>query len=226
MSRSALPNLAGRPFVNNQPVLRASIFLWIAALLLALLAAGLYWSYFSTREDRQTRIAQLERQIAEERTHISNLQDRLAAIDLENQNEAVDFLNERIRERTFGWSVLFDRLAGLQPDNVRVVSLSPRIPQQLRQTRRRRGRSRDAAGEADSAANKVPLQIQAIGRAPGSLEEMVDALFADAAFENPNPLQEARQGNQINFSLSVVYLPQVAAAEAEEALAAAAGGAP
>ncbi|MEM7049415.1 MAG: hypothetical protein AAF604_07135 [Acidobacteriota bacterium] len=203
-----MPNLAREPFVNARPVVRITSILWVLGVSLALLAAGLYWSYFSGREDQRERLIELEAQIDQEKERIAALQEELGLVDLENQNESIDYLNERISERTFGWSLLFDRLSDILPADVRLLSLNPAVERQQRRSNRRRQPARDS--------EKVVLRIQAIGRSDGAMEQLIDRLFSDLAFENPNPYSESRDAGQSYFSLDVVYLPRVAAEQLEQ----------
>jgi Tfp pilus assembly protein PilN len=197
-------NLASRPFVNARPVTRVTAALWALGALFALAAGWSFWRYFTGREDQRHELAGIEAAMERERAAIADLRSELAGMPLANQNERVLFLNQRIAERAFSWSLLFDRLAGILPGDVRLLSLAPRVD--FGADERRRG-----AAEAGAPGERVLLQVEAVARRPEAILELLDALFASAAFERPNLSRENREGGETRFSLTVVYLPGAAA---------------
>jgi Tfp pilus assembly protein PilN len=193
-------NLARRPFVNERPVRRAALLLLVGGLVLAAANGWLYTRYFIQRGANEGELVRLGEQIEHEERQVAELSRRLAAADLTQQNELVTFLNQRIAERTFGWSVLFDRLEDLLPEDVRLVSLSPRDA----------GGRRAAAAAGDERL--FNLGIAGVARRPEAVLELIDALFADAAFRDPDLHQENLRQETIGFTLDVMYLPKVAEA--------------
>jgi len=202
---SVLPNLARRPFVNARPVARIALLLAAAGALLLVLNLALYVGYSRTRRANTTHLVEVEQRIAAEAARVQAASAALTAADLGRQNALVDYLNHRIEERTFAWSVLFDRLATLLPGEVRLVNLAPRFVD--RDDDGRRAGSRRGGTEPEG---RVGLSMQGSARDGDAILRLVDALFADPAFEDPNLNQEARQQGEISFTLSVTYLPQVA----------------
>lgn len=201
-------NLARRPFVNDRPVRRAALLLLVAGLVLAAANGWFYTRYFIQRGANEGELVRLGEQIESEERQVAALSRRLAVADISQQNELVTFLNQRIAERTFGWSVLFDRLEDLLPEDVRLVSLSPRDASE-------QPAPGDPVGE-----QRFNLAIVAVSRQPEAVLELIDALFADPAFRDPDLHQENFREATITFTLDVVYLPQVAGALAsDEALA-------
>lgn len=205
MASNGTINLSSRPFVNARPVVRTTVLLWLVGALLLAWAGWRYFGYYAGRADQRDEIARIERQMVDERRTIAALQTQLAGLAPQDQNERVAFLNRRIAERTFSWSLLFDRLAGILPDDVRLITLAPQFsPDEPRSTRSRTVRP---AGEEASGETRVRLGIQGAAKSSGDLLALIDALFADPAFDRPNPHQETRQGGESLFSLSVDYLP-------------------
>ena len=198
-------NLASRPFVNARPVARVTAALWALGALLALAAGWSFWSYFAGREDQRQELASIEAAMEREREAIDGLSRELAAIPLDNQNQRVRFLNQRIAERAFSWSLLFDHLAEILPADVRLLSLAPRVGFG--------GDGRRGAELDGAAGDRVLLQVQAVARRPEAILELLDALFDSDAFERPNLAQESREGAETRFTLSVIYLPAAAAAD-------------
>lgn len=208
-------NLAARPFVNARPVVRVAIALWVLGALLAAAAGWSFWGYYSGRADLRRELAEIEASRQSERAVIASLRGELAGVALDNQNQRVRFLNQRIAERTFSWSLLFDRLAEILPADVRLLSLTPRVDFDPPESRRRSRR----VGEEDAAAGElVRLQIQAVSRRDEAILELLDAMFASPHFERPNLHQETRQGGaEVRFTLEVGYLPESPAGTPVEA---------
>jgi Tfp pilus assembly protein PilN len=201
------PNLARRPFVNRRPVQRTALILAIAGGLLLLVNLWLYVGYARTRSSNATQLNEIEARITQENENLVAADRTLASADLRLQNELVWFLNQRIDERSFGWSVLFDRLAGLLPADVRLNSLSPQFSRDEAR-REARGGNFESDGE-----HMVLLGIQGTARDGDAVLELVDALFADPAFRDPNLSQENQTSRgEISFSLSTLYLPHTAEA--------------
>jgi Tfp pilus assembly protein PilN len=204
MSRGAL-NLARRPFVNQRPVQRVSILLWVLAGLFLALNVFLYWSFLAGQEAKQGRLNETLAAIEEEEASIREIRGRLAGFDLEQQNELVSFLNLKIGERTFGWSRLFDHLAEVLPWQVRLLSLTPEplVPERRSGTVRRRDQ-----GPEDG---RVLLTLVGQAQTDEALLELVDALFASPAFLHPNLSRESLDAqNLARFNLQVFYLPRSA----------------
>lgn len=194
-------NLARRPFVNTRPVVRLTVLLWGVGGLLLLANGVLYWGTLSGMEEKSARLTKIRQQIQQEAERIAGLEEELARFDLEQLNQQVAFLNRKILERTFSWSLLFDRLAGVMPNDVRLTSLSPR-PLDERRSRQRRG---VLTSETD---DKVILRMVGAAKGGEALLQFVDALFRHPSFESPNLGQEARdQQGVIRFNMEVVYHP-------------------
>lgn len=201
-------NLSRRPFLNTRPVTRVSLLLWALGALLLFGNVTLFWSYLSGSTDKREELARMEEQVERERESVNRLQARLAGLDLEQQNDQVQFLNRKIAERTFSWSLLFDRLAETMPDNVRLNQLRPgAIAEGVPQRSRRRTGS---GSSAPLASDRVPLVIAAEAKTDEEILQFVDNLFAHPFFDNPNLLQESRsdEGDRVQFSLHVTYLPR------------------
>lgn len=205
----ALLNLSTRPFVNLRPVVRLSAVLWVLG---ALLLAGnlwLYWDFLVGRGDVDARRREAGEAIAVERRRIEALSSQLAGFELAAQNEQVRYLNQRIEQRRFSWSRLFDEIAGLLPDDVRLTSLQP-TAEDGGSGRLGRSRSRARVESGAVSEGQVLLKIEGHARADEAILAFVDALFADEDFEGPNLLQQTRdRGGPIRFDLEVFYQPRM-----------------
>src|SRR5262245_61979464 len=94
-------NLARRPLLNSRPVLRVALLLWALVLVLLLANLALFRSYLSSSADKRAQLARGEEEVQRQQRLTQQLQSRLDSIDLARQNERVDFLNEKIQQRTF-----------------------------------------------------------------------------------------------------------------------------
>lgn len=198
-------NLARRPFVNQRPVVRVTIFLWVLGGLLLLADVALYWSFYQGQGETRVRLAEIQAAAAREEDRIRELEGQIAALDLTAQNEQVGFLNERIEQRTFGWSVLFDTLAELLPPDVRLTSLTPEV-----ESDRRASRAGGAAA-APAADRRVTLSIRGQAKTNEDFYQFLDALLASPAFRAVNPRQESSVNTGfVSFDLTTTYLPEAA----------------
>lgn len=202
-------NLAARPFVNRRPVVRLALLLWLAGALLLAGNVWLYWDFLAGRGDVHARRAEVEEAIATEQRRIAALEGELAAYDLGAQNQQVSYLNQRIARRRFSWSRLFDQLADVLPQDVRIESLAPAVAGEG-------GRGTSRRRDLSAGAGHVLLRMQAQAKSDEAILELVDALFADPDFANPNLIQQSttRQG-LIGFSLEAVYAAPETGGEAE-----------
>lgn len=195
-------NLARRPFTNSRPVVRAAALLWLLGLLLLLGNVALFWGYLSGSAEKREELARLEQQVERERQTIRTLESRIDGLDLEQQNRQVRYLNRKIAQRTFSWSLLFDRVAETLPDQVRLMRLAPT------------GLAEDSEREAlrddeEEGEDEVRLSISGVAKSDEALLQFVDNLFAHPAFDDPDPTRETREEdtNQVRFDLTVTYLP-------------------
>lgn len=208
-------NLARRPFGNTRPVARVALLLWIVGGLLLLGNVTLFYGYLSGSSEARAELAEKREAIEREQQRIGQLETRLAGLDLEEQNEQVEYLNQKIAERAFSWSLLFDRLAEVMPDDVRLTQLQPAAiagddrPGSRPSASGRSGgsvRGRRPAGSSD----RVPLSLRVEARSEEAVGQLVDSMFAHPAFDDPDFTRETRDedaGDVVRFDLTVIYIP-------------------
>jgi Tfp pilus assembly protein PilN len=183
-------NLARRPFANQAPVLRIGGLLALLAVLLLIMNVQRYRNYFAGQgEQARSQISEIDRRIESLDRQLVEQQRELAQYDVEALNQQVEFLNLRIRERTFGWSRLFQDLEAVTPADVRLERVSPR------------------QAENDGVDAEVLLTLSGVAKSEEGVLDFIDALFAHKRFINPDPASRAERDNQHDFSLSVTYLP-------------------
>jgi Tfp pilus assembly protein PilN len=194
-------NLARRPFINTRPVVRLAAILWLLGLLLLAANVALFLGYLNASQETRTRLASRQRELESERRAVQELRDDLASLRLDQQNREVAFLNRMIDERTFSWSLLFDRMADVLPDHVRLLRLTPTSLVQ---------KETEAALLAGREPKPLPvvLSMSCEAKDDESVLLFVDNLFAHPAFAEPNLASEQREDNgQLKFEVTVQYLP-------------------
>ena len=195
-------NLARRPFLNSRPVVRISLLLWVLGLVLLLANVYFFWDYLTRSADKRQQIARGDQEIERQQAWARELESRLDHIDLKSLNAKVDFLNQKIAERTFSWSLLLDRLAAVQPNDVRLSRLAPQTGE-----RARRDLQRLRENRPESSSDEVFLIITGESRSDEALLRFVDKLF-DPPFREPNLTRTERgDDNLVKFELHVFYIP-------------------
>lgn len=193
------PNLAARPFANERPVRRTTVLIWVLAALLMAVNIYLYQRHLTGQHAQRQTLESLEKSIASELVAIRALEEEMSSLDIEGQNEVVVYLNSEIARRTFSWSRLFDDLEEVLPERVKVGRVMPRAFQEVRHGGRNIGSRRDEL-----------VRIEIAGQAPSGDEllQFIDNLFAHPSFASPDLQgEDQREGNRVEFSLSVLYLP-------------------
>lgn len=211
------PNLAREPFENSRPARRVALALGLAALALTAWNVGTWWRTGAGAAERAHELERLTSTTAEAKERIATLESDLAAADLEQANEEVEFLNERIDERAFSWNRLLDELVEAMPAGVRLRQLSPRREAGRTAGAGRRPR-RERVASAVTEERDVELRIRGDAEDDEALLELVDRLFAHPAFRDPNLAGESRSSaGELTFELSVVYRPDLPDAAGTEA---------
>ncbi|MEJ2085416.1 MAG: hypothetical protein P8Y44_07025 [Acidobacteriota bacterium] len=91
--KQMLLNLAAQPFVNERPVRRTSIVLWIFGLALLSVNVMLYQRHISSQHQRSSEIESIETSRMEALESIVALEEELSGLDLSKQNRQIEFLN-------------------------------------------------------------------------------------------------------------------------------------
>ncbi len=210
-------NLSRRPFVNSRPVVRTALLLWLVGGLLLLGNVFLFWSYLEGSTEKRAERDRMEESVTREQKVVSDLETRLSQLNLGQQNEQVGFLNRKIAERTFSWSLLFQRLSEVLPDDVRLLQLQPAaiaaddrpgsrpVPTTTVRGRRPMGTS-----------DRVPLIIQAEAKTDEAQLEFLNRLFDHPAFDDPDISRESRDddnNNRLRFDVRVTYIPAAGSQE-------------
>jgi hypothetical protein len=199
---SLLANLAASPFINERPVQRFTVAAWVLGALLMGANLLLWVQYRHDSTALRARLVETRAAIDVKSAHVVRMDEELRGLRLPAQNAQVSFLNGRIAERTFPWSLLFERIATTLPDGVRLMGLTPVFG--------------DAGGagakkeraQAPPGEELVSLKIRGAAKDDEALYQLIDAFFAAPAFLRPRLYQESSKGPEVTFTVDVDYRPR------------------
>lgn len=200
-------NLAGRPFVNSRPVARATLILWLAGLLLLAANFSLFLRYLENSQETRTRLGRAEAATDREKRAAAQASSRLDGLDLEKQNQEVAYLNEKIAERTFSWSLLFDRLATKMPDGVRLLRLTPSSLDKDAKGQSRTSTASTAARGGPGGQPPVQLSISAQAKNNEAALLFVQRLFEPPFMEPDLKRKELGDDQLVKLEITVQYGP-------------------
>lgn len=185
-------------------MVRVAIALWVLAALFCLTSLVLYWDYFTSRGRNAGALLKTEAEIDREIGELEALLDRLDAVDFEFQERENQALNQRIAQRVFSWSSLFDRVAEVLPNTVSLVRIAPKV--------KVLEASLDSGPRSQPGSTIVELGISGRARNDEALLQLIDRLFEHPSFTRPNLSSEKRlKGRELGFSMTVTFLPEVEA---------------
>ncbi len=217
-------NLARRPFENLRPVRRLTALMWVLGVGFLLINLWLFWGHLTGFSATRGQLADVRASLRAETEHLDRVEADVAALALEEQNETVSNLNQLIEKRVFPWSLLFDRLEGVLPHDIRLQGVRPQGQEIKIETKRRertsstrrRGRTKSRA-KPEEPTGVVAVGLNGVSRTEEALLDFVDALWRDPTFDGPTLKGERRNtANEIDFTLDVRFLTQVAASLADQ----------
>jgi hypothetical protein len=185
-------NLASRPYRDYRPVYAVVVLTSLLTAFLMLNNVDTYYRYIHETRTTRTKIAQIEAETEKERRLAADVDRRTKGIDLELLDVQSHFVNAKLAERAFSWSVLLDKLETILADNVRLVSIQPQF---------------DETGA-------IALTMQFESKSTDGMIETLDRMNADPAFHNAFPSSEAQANGIFTFGISSTYQPETAAAPA------------
>lgn len=189
-------NLARRPFLNRRPVLRIAALAWLLGCALLAVNVVLFVRYRRDSTDLRSRLGEVRAQIEDVSGDVLRLSSRLDSLGVGAQNEQVAFLNGRLAERAFPWSLLFERIGETLPRGVRLTTLTPVF-----------ARSRRRQSEAAEENETILLNVDGVAENSASIYAFVDSLFAHPAFANPVLHNEDSSPSEVRFRLDVLIDP-------------------
>jgi type IV pilus assembly protein PilN len=180
-------NLAARPYRDYRPVYAAVVVLSLLTAFLMLNNIETYYRYIRETKTTRTKIASLETQLQKERQRLQMTEQRKAGLDLARLSAQTRFINSKLQERAFSWSVLLDELESILGDDVRLISVSPSFTEE----------------------GPVRLSLQFESKTDSGLTETIDQMNADPQFIDPFPrTQTTAENGRYKFFITVDYVPQ------------------
>jgi hypothetical protein len=180
-------NLAARPFRDYRPVYAVVVVLSLLTAFLMLNNIETYYRY--TRETQSTRakIATLEAQAQKERQQQAVAEQQLRGVDLALLNAKTKFVNAKLQERAFSWSVLLDELESILAPDVRLISISPSFTEE----------------------GPIDLSLQFESKSGDGLTTTLERMYSDPQFSDPFPTVESSLTTGVfRFVINVTYLPE------------------
>ena len=178
-------NLASRPYRDYRPVYATVVVMSLVTAFLMLNNVETYYRYTRETHSTRTKIATIEAQTRQEREREAAAQRRLKGLDLNRLAAQTKFVNTKLAERAFSWSMLLDELESVLDDDVRLISVAPRF------------------GER----GKVTLALSFQSKSAEGMINTINRMNADPQFRNPFPNNQTEEESGFSFALTVEYVP-------------------
>lgn len=179
-------NLASRPYRDYRPVYAVVAALSLLIAFLMLNNVDTYYRYIHDTRATRAKIAAANAEAAQERKRTETVNQQLRRLDLVQLDAQTRFINEKLEQRAFSWSMLLDELESVLADDVRILAIAP---------------SFDKKGQ-------ISLGLNFEAKSPQGMIATIDAMNRDPQFRNPFPSSETlNDAGSYTFGLSVQYLP-------------------
>lgn len=178
-------NLAARPYRDYRPVYAAVVVVSLLVAFLMLNNIDTYYRYIHATRNTRTKIAEIESQTREERERADMVERRLRGLDLKLLDDQTRFVNAKLRERAFSWSVLLDQLETILPRDSRILNIAPSV---------------DSEGA-------VTLNMNFESKVGDGMITILNNMHADPQFANPFPTSETVANGVYQFGINVKFYP-------------------
>lgn len=178
-------NLAARPYRDYRPVYAVVVVVSLITAFLMLNNIDTYYRYIHETRNTRTKIAEIERQTDAERQRADMTERRLGTLDLKLLNGQARFINAKLRERSFSWSVLLDELETILPRDVRILTIAPTV---------------DATGV-------VSLALAFEAKSGDGMTTVLENMLRDPQFANPFPTSESQANGIYSFGINAKFYP-------------------
>jgi len=160
-----------------------------------------YWAaagLFVAAKDRSL-IRQREEQIAQREAQKQRAQATLNLPQNRNTRDRLQFLNDLFQRKSFCWTRVFEDLERVMPAQLHVVSIQP----------------------AMSSGNQLEIKLMVAGESRERALELVRKMESSQRFRQTEIEQESVQtgqnaGDNVQFTISAIYVPAVAGSEPVE----------
>lgn len=180
-------NLAARPYRDYRPVYAVVVALSLLTAFLMLNNIETYYRYIHETKATRAKIAEVEAQGRLEKQKEETAHQRVRGLDLAKLDQQTRFINAKLAERAFSWSLLLDELESILADDVRLVSVSPTFTRE----------------------GPIELSMNFEAKSGDGMLTTINRMNADPQFRNAFPSSEtARDDGTYQFTLSADYRPQ------------------
>jgi Tfp pilus assembly protein PilN len=179
-------NLSTRPFYNER-----AVHLWLALATVVVVAATLFniarvVRYSQSDTELATQASRDEARAAELRAAAGRLRATVDSRQIDYASAEARQANELIDRRTFSWTELFNRFETTLPDDVRIVTVRPKI----------------------DPKTGIMLTIAVVARNVDDVDRFMENLESTGAFANLLSKEEHfNDQNLLEATLETVYVP-------------------
>jgi type IV pilus assembly protein PilN len=178
-------NLASRPYRDYRPVYATVVILSLVSAFLMLNNVETYYRYTRETQSTRTKIATIEAQTSQEREREAAIQKRIKGLDLGRLGAQTKFVNTKLAERAFSWSLLLDELESVLADDVRLNAVMPSF----------------------QPGGNITLALSFSSKSADGMIKTINRLHADPQFRNPFPSNQTATEGGFTFELNVQYVP-------------------
>ena len=179
-------NLSTRPFYNER-----AVHAWLLLVAALVIAASVFnvtrlLRYSGSNTQQETAASQDEARAARLRDDAARMRSTVDLQHIDFASASARQANDLIDRRTFSWTDLFNRFESTLPDEVRVVSVRPRLD-------RNRG---------------FVITVSVVARGIEDVDTFIENLEKTAAFSNPRSLEDhVNEQGQFEAQLEMGYGP-------------------
>lgn len=182
-------NLAARPYRDYRPVYAVVVLMSLATAFLMLNNVETWYRYKHDTRSTSGKIDAIESKIREERQKQEIAQRRLRGLDLATLDAQTRFINAKLAERAFSWSMLLDELESVLPQDVRLITVSPTF----------------------NPDGSIQLMLDFEAKGPNGMITTINRINSDPQFTNPFPdVESVIEGGGYHFNLRMQYHPPAA----------------
>lgn len=179
-------NLAARPYRDYRPVYAVVVAMSLLTAFLMLNNIDTYYKYIHETRATRAKIADLEEQTRRERDREQTAKQRLQGLDLARLDRQTKFINAKLAERAFSWSQLLDELESILADDVRLISVSPKV----------------------GPDGVVVLDLEFQSKSSDGMIATINRMNADPQFMDAFPSTESQlDGGLYSFGIATQYRP-------------------
>ena len=188
-------NLATRPYEDSGPLwLRWGGALAVLGLFTLVLLYSVLAGWAAARKDRSL-IERREQQIAARDQEKAKAEAILNLPENRSTRDRSQFLNDLFRRKAFSWTKVFEDLERVMPARLHLVSIQP----------------------GTAADNQLEFKLVVAGESRERALELVRKMESSQRFQQTQIQQESSQagqtpGDNVQFDISAVYVPELASA--------------